>query len=1486
MPQIDAEHRGALTQFLKGQDISHVSKEILPTELKPSQVEFSPQKVEKARNYEGGNRSILISSDNHVLDGHHQWIAALDNPTEPMPVIQFNKTAAEIIPVMKEFPSAGGEDLKPNVERALGVSGGDDLNTPVGVAKHLIRRYVERGDSLQSLKSGQQSYGAPDGMSMGIGGRLNEKSVGTDYIVVKRLDNGTEVGEKISLKKVFDEIKAEQSKAKPTKGKNRVGETVKFQGKEYKITEFVDVADGKFELTDSKGKSFWTNTQGLENGGKIDNSKEAVQERMAKKAESKPQKAVKKPVVGSDIQEPKETGTAETMQEKADKLPAYEKGSDNADIGVFKDGTPIKTGSMNSINPIEMPELVALAKELIGEVPKVKEKMGRKLGYFKGDGENKEIALSAGAFKDVSQVTKILAHEIGHLVDYLPHNTMKRGNLIGRLLSLRDFVASTFGTEINLFGDQRGPLELKKIRNDAVKLALKNNGYTYSDYITKPEVREQMKAPIKKIYDEVVQGTPAIRDAEIKAELSKVSEYWRPYDKANSGKSYITYRNSSKELYADAISMLFNSPGLLEEMAPKFYKEFFNNLDKKPQVRDAYFSLQADLNGDRALLLEKRREGVRGMFKEGDYKASELQKAREAEYKARQRDYVFRFKYEFVDKNQALIDRVNKLKAEGKIVPDDENPIYYLEERTYLGGKQKALMEKYFSPVYKSLNDNGVSWTDFGEYLFYKRIASGDRSEVANPRGITKDAAKELLDTMEAGFTSKQLEALTEGTDLFRQGTKLVTDEAYEEGMYTPEMYAQMQENPDYATFRVIDHLESAVTSKIYRSIGTLKDITNPADASIMKTLAVLRAVENQKVKRNTIDFLKENFPEDVKEAKSAWSGKGRTFLESQKEYEELTTLFSKVNKGKMEGYYVDPYIKTSLDNESVDAKNLLISSLKLFNGKLFRPLFIAFNPGFQAFNFLRDMQRFWKNTPDMTFPKMIKLYAESARAAKVRAFGASDNMSPAEREAFNTIQTMEEKQILSVTFNDLIAGESDEDQQIQAILHHSGIDSFAPDKKMPFFMRPIMRTLDFIKKTGDLIETLPKVAGYYHFTEGGKNDISKSDASFIRKNIGSPDFLAGGRLKPATNEIFLFSNSITQGIRSDIDVATNPRTRSGYWYKTAKVNLVPKILMFLATIGIFGDKLKKIMEGASEYDKTNYMIVPLGIDENGKSVYLRFPPDESGRLLSGLLWKFMNAPNNDQSFARDMIDIASYTGGQVPSLNPIAQDISATKQFLSGQNPYDFFRNRAVLSDDVYKAGGSEAAKQFAGWLFNQNGGSIFYKFYNEPSTPTPTSDTEKMFNIPLIGNVLGRFVRVTNQGINEQLNSDKQNATAQDAQRRLDEKALVNKYVKIQQKEGTDVPTLLSQMATEKFGHASPSSKEEADAYKRLKQNLIEGVKKGGGDPVVKSLIYATSNNEKIAIIKAQRARMSDTEYAIFKNNLLSEKIVTARTIYDAEK
>ncbi|WP_299202596.1 LPD38 domain-containing protein [uncultured Amphritea sp.] len=105
MPQIKAEHRGAMVNFMNARGIEHQQEEIPANELKPTQAEFSLAKVKKAKAFKGGARSILISADNHVIDGHHQWLASLDKG-ETIKAIRLDAPATDLIKLANEFPSS------------------------------------------------------------------------------------------------------------------------------------------------------------------------------------------------------------------------------------------------------------------------------------------------------------------------------------------------------------------------------------------------------------------------------------------------------------------------------------------------------------------------------------------------------------------------------------------------------------------------------------------------------------------------------------------------------------------------------------------------------------------------------------------------------------------------------------------------------------------------------------------------------------------------------------------------------------------------------------------------------------------------------------------------------------------------------------------------------------------------------------------------------------------------------------------------------------------------------------------------------------------------------------------------------------------------------------------------------------------------------------------------------------------------------------
>jgi len=185
MPQVKSEARGALTQFLLARGIVHEQAEVLPGTLKPTQAEFSPAKVAKAvanrKEFGGQGRAILVSSDNHVVDGHHQWIAALEAaPTEPMRIIRFNAPIASLLEQLAEFPSteladgatatnspASVESRVPSVAAPVvaQAEGGGNISQPP----------VSASDKAQAQTASTPEPGPVAGLPLATGGASDEQ---------------------------------------------------------------------------------------------------------------------------------------------------------------------------------------------------------------------------------------------------------------------------------------------------------------------------------------------------------------------------------------------------------------------------------------------------------------------------------------------------------------------------------------------------------------------------------------------------------------------------------------------------------------------------------------------------------------------------------------------------------------------------------------------------------------------------------------------------------------------------------------------------------------------------------------------------------------------------------------------------------------------------------------------------------------------------------------------------------------------------------------------------------------------------------------------------------------------------------------------------------------------------------------------------------------------------------------------------------------
>lgn len=110
---------------------------------------------------------------------------------------------------------------------------------------------------------------------------------------------------------------------------------------------------------------------------------------------------------------------------------------------------------------------------------------------------------------------------------------------------------------------------------------------------------------------------------------------------------------------------------------------------------------------------------------------------------------------------------------------------------------------------------------------------------------------------------------------------------------------------------------------------------------------------------------------------------------------------------------------------------------------------------------------------------------------------------------------------------------------------------------------------------------------------------------------------------------------------------------------------------------------------------------------------------------------------------------VMSHAGGQVPGLNPLLTVANQVAQYeILGKNPYDPHRGEHLMTDRDFKAGGWDAQKVLLREAWNLSPGSIAHRFHRENiKRPDPTR-LQEFLELPVVSNVLGRWLKVSERG------------------------------------------------------------------------------------------------------------------------------------------
>ena len=111
MPQISGKSLSDFLRFLKKRDIEFHKEDIDPSTLKSTQSEFDDSKIFKMMYDTDSNDPIIVSNDEHVLDGHHRWLADFNTNQNSTEVYVIDLPILELYRVAKEYCSSLNESI-------------------------------------------------------------------------------------------------------------------------------------------------------------------------------------------------------------------------------------------------------------------------------------------------------------------------------------------------------------------------------------------------------------------------------------------------------------------------------------------------------------------------------------------------------------------------------------------------------------------------------------------------------------------------------------------------------------------------------------------------------------------------------------------------------------------------------------------------------------------------------------------------------------------------------------------------------------------------------------------------------------------------------------------------------------------------------------------------------------------------------------------------------------------------------------------------------------------------------------------------------------------------------------------------------------------------------------------------------------------------------------------------------------------------------
>ena len=1117
---------------------------------------------------------------------------------------------------------------------------------------------------------------------------------------------------------------------------------------------------------------------------------------------------------------------------------------------------------------VELPEMLFLVKGLTGSFPKIRKYLGKQLGVFRE--ETGEIDLLAGlSQKDYLQV---LAHNIGHLVEWLPDSAMKQGNVFAKIAAIQGYMKNTLAEHSGAPGQPLTTQEREAIRREAQRDA-KKPGETLYEYVTRsvdvfaetditPEMILQLlrgltnqpkevldylksvdgptkasivKQAFKGVVDEEVQKLRArvkigvkrettvkevrpedinIRIArlfkeklqaevvkrklfikeEVLEELRALSVAWNKFEPLE-GDPYTAKRFSPSELYADAVSVLFNDPQFLQEQAPIFWKTFFNYMEARPQFKAKYDSLQKTLKDEQAIK-QNRQDFLEGMAELDRQRMEADRIKKEAKERITWKGLWHDIRKHIDTKNVRYIERVQERIDAGFFVHDSERIDYWIDQLPRISAEVFAYVKESQFAM-KALRDHKISMDQFSAYLTLQRSAFDLRrsdtekrqaqeneaaaregraaikvqEQILSPGGIGGSIAEQQIAYMEQQLGPTRAKAIAEIADKFRSiYQERVVKVVVESGMFDESLNDFMLKNPYYVTF---DHLSAklderfgkATTATILGQYGGVGEIGNVMVSTMLKGMSLLRAARYNNAKVAVKETLTYWQTPDALEIRPAESTRSKTGERWQTPPEGFG-LIEIMENGERKGYWIDAEMAQTFNTDPDKAGAMF--KIGIISKQIITKLFIGWNLPWVVGNIVRDMIGTWKKLPPGEHTSVFKAYMRTFGEAWRSVF---DNDQLIEREMkllrerslppghwYDGEGVLNELQdnLLSMDQKGMIAMNAAARRDARDFYgkYKTVIDWLGKEDGMNKYLL-VPPALRFIEKLGMVGERWGKFAGDEFLTTEAEIERQLEPdyyeqplyRSYLMGNrVGTPNFLQEGLWTKWAEVIFPFSRVAIQDIVSG--VSAYKESHQTYIMKTLIANVMPKLFLGILAAGLIpgdlGDELKEKARKITTYYRRLYTVIPL-FDVGDQVAFLKIPQDFTGQAIGAVV---------DAAISGDIAGttgtLGAVAGYQPYNLNPF---ISAASDwftyYTTKQVPVNFYGS-PIMSKLAAERGGTEAAKALMRSTWNEFFGGLLMKIDAGGADRVEPAIKKVLKATPV--NALGKFIGITDTGRQEE--------------------------------------------------------------------------------------------------------------------------------------